>query len=763
MSSPVPPQDTLLETLPPSGTPPRTRIKDANAAREIYNRLRKADEESARNRANIDEMFAGAPPYDEQELIATGQGARTNVNFNEAEALLEAALSGYVDLLSSVEILVNFKTRFGSLNERIEWEQTISEELTRMLRGWGNYTPHWLRLATHFVAHGVGIAYFENDYDWRWQIAGLDDFLFPRRTLASESEIEVACCARTMQAQQLYHFIADEERAAKLGWNIEVTKTAIMNAMSNSQNSTWTDWEKAVKELKCNDLHVGIATASEIKVVHVWNVEFDRDGKRGAVTHSIILQDAPASGKDEFLYRRVGKFASMHRAFTTFTYGVGMTGQYHSIRGLGSKIFTEIQLSNRMRCQMADSAFLSSSVLLQPTNEEALQGLQLTYFGPYTILSPGVNIIEKQIPNLGTSAMPVLQDMARLINNRTAGYQASAAELDRTEKTKYQVKSEQADRARLSTSALALFYDPLDRFFREVVRRVCRKGYLPIEPGGQEVAEFRRRCHERGVPLEAIYEVDIARVTAVRAIGAGSEQMRQVTFDEFAQLAPAFDEFGRQMLLRDRVAARIGYQNADRYIQRPTADARPMVDEKFADLENDALLAGNPKPVWPNDNHTIHARVHIAALSQLVQAVEQGQADIVASVPGMVTALEHTTAHVEEMGADPTVQEEAAANRKILSQLTEVVTNSQKHVEKLRREEARQMEQSGGQPPEGGQLPGNEDMDVKLRNRLAEHQVKLDMLRQSAELKMQIRLAESQQKMALEDAKTARRLAAQQP
>lgn len=739
--------DLLLETLDNIGSAPRTRIKDAQCAREIYHKLLKADEGSARNRSQIDEMFAGAPPYDDAELRATGQAARANVNFGEADALLESALSGYVDLLSSVETLVNFKTKFGDPQERIEYEQIIGEEFTRLLRGWNAYTPNWLRLATHFVAHGVGITYFEGDLDWRWRVGGWSDFLIPRKTLASESEIEVACCARSMQAQQLFHYIEDEEKAAELGWDVTVAKKAIQEAVSNSSTvgGQSTDWEGVVREMKNNDLYLGVATASEIKVVHLWNVEFD-----GRVTHIIVLRD-DATGSDRFLYRKIGKFSRMEQAFTIFTYGVGVNGQYHSIRGLGAKIFTEVQTSNRLRCQMVDGALLSSSVILQPTNEEALQNLQLSYFGPYSILTPGVEIQDRPIPNMSTSVMPVLQDMAQLINSRTGSYQVSTSDGGAREKTKYEIQAQQSNNARLNSSALSLFYDPLERLFREVVRRVCRRDYYPAEPGGDAVREFKLRCFDRGVPMEAIYDVDIARVTAVRAIGAGSEQMRQLTFDEFSQIAPSFDEFGRQNLLRDRVAARIGYANADRYVQKPSAESRPLMDEKFANLENNTLSNGAPLPVYPNDNHTVHSRAHISALSQGVAGVQEGSADMVQILPGLVSLLEHTTQHVEAMYGDPTVQEEAASNRKILSQLSEVVTNGAKHVEKLRRE--------GVGVAEGPQTAGESDEDLKLQHRIDENQLKLQFMREQADLKMQLREKESLQKRALKDAETARKLA----
>jgi len=248
--------------------------------------------------------------------------------------------------------------------------------------------------------------------------------------------------------------------------------------------------------------------------------------------------------------------------------------------------------------------------------------------------------------------------------------------------------------------------------------------------------------------LEAIYQVDLARVTAVRAIGAGSEQMRQLTFDEFSQIAPAFDEFGRQNLLRDRVAARIGYANSDRYVQKPTSESRPLMDEKFANLENNTLMAGTQLPTYPNDNHTVHAKSHIAALSQGVNGLNEGASDIATVIPGLVALLEHATLHIEAQSADPTVTEEAAANRKILSQLTEVVTNGAKHVQKLN-------EQSANVASE----PGNSDQQSALASKIEESRVKQRLMMEEADTKRQIRMADAAQERAFKDADKAQEIA----
>jgi hypothetical protein len=95
----------LLNLDPQTLTPPESRIRDVKAASSIYDTLRKADEKSSSNRARIDAMFDGASPYDQRVLFSTGQGNRTNLNFGEAQRLLDVSMSAYVDLYTSLEKL----------------------------------------------------------------------------------------------------------------------------------------------------------------------------------------------------------------------------------------------------------------------------------------------------------------------------------------------------------------------------------------------------------------------------------------------------------------------------------------------------------------------------------------------------------------------------------------------------------------------------------------------------------------------------------
>jgi hypothetical protein len=740
--------DTLLQNVSESGAP-RSRVKDSKSLHEIYRKLRDADDKSSKNRAEIQAMFDGVPPYSDADLMASGQSYRCNVNFDEASTIQESAMAGYVDIIHSVEHLLSLKTDYGDTKTRLEYSNVIAEELTRAIRSWPQFNFNYLLLCQYFVTHGVGIAYWEDSIDWRWRVSMFGDFLIPRKTLACEDEIEVAVCVRSYQAHQLYRFIEDAEAASDMGWNVEEVRKALIKA-TNGSTGTFTEWEKLQVELKNNDLFTGTANASEVKVIHAWVKEFD-----GTVSYYMTLEN---NESEDFLCVKRSLYEHINSAFVFFPYGIGTNGYYHSIRGLGYKIFPQVQLSNRLRCQMADGAMLSSTLLLQPQNEQALEDLNFTYYGPYSVLAPDmINVVPNAMPDVSRTAMPFLQDLSAQMQSKTAGYDSSSAVSDTRDKTKLEVQSNLASQARLSVASLNLFYEPWSRVLKEMVRRFVRGGYMSDEPGGREVQDFYNRCALRGIPVEAILAVDINSVRPVRAIGAGSEAARLLATNELMELMPGFDEYGRKAAQRDRVAARFGYDLADRYTPAPDAEARPVIDIKIAELENGDMRSGNQIQVLPNENHLEHAKVHLAALGQTVQIVEAGQAPIEQVIDFLVNLYGHVTTHVEEVSRDSTIPEAGAALRKSLQQFGEIVNNGVKQVQKLR-------EQQESQSAPGAEMAAAEQQSKyadTLQQKLQEHQAKLQMMQETHQMRLNLRLAEVQQKLALRDAEVASKISKQ--
>jgi len=728
--------DPLVANLRSDGTPPPSRIKDPDSLHQVYTRLKQSDAVNARNRSEVDAMFDGAPPYDDNTLREAGMASRCNLNFGEAEALLESALAGYVDLVQSVENLISVEVKEADPQKKSDYERIIAEGFTKMLREWDEFNFKHVLNSTYFIKHGVSVAYWEDEYDWRWQISKIGDFLLPRRTFAAEEMVEVAVSPRIMRAHELYSFIKNEKRASELGWNVDEVKTAILANSGARDAYHVTDWERYQEDLKNNDIYVAHGAGSEIRVIHAWVKEYD-----GTVSHYISLADG---SNEEFLYEKRSRFRKACDAFVTFCYGVGTNGYYASIRGLGYKIFPHIQVSNRMRCQFVDGAMLSTSLLIQPDSEDSLENLAFEYLGPFSVLNSGVQILEKNLPNIGQNAIPVLQDMSQQLRERAGAYRSVSGNPDSKERTKFEVQAQLQGDSRLTTGAMNLFYEPWSRLLRGAFKRATREDYMTAERGGEAVAAFKKYCTSRGVPLDVLHN-KVTEVRAVRSIGAGSDQLRLVAMDEFMAMANQFDEQGRQSLLRDRVAARIGYDHVDRYVPK-LQESRPVIDEKIAELENAAMSQGRQVTLQPSENHFVHASVHIQDIANLAQAVKQQQADSQQAAQYFQLAMPHATQHLQFVAQDASRKQEYGQLKQALQQSGEIAEQT---IEKVSAEQARAAQAGGAEPAAGS---------PEVASKLQTHQAELQMEQERHQQKLALQQAEAQQKLALRDAETAQKI-----
>jgi len=713
-----------LGSLDEKGAPVKSRLQDAASANSLFHALRKADEGSARNRARVDGMFDGANPYNQAQLSTSGQGLKTNLNFGEAQRLLDVSLSAYVDLYSSLEKLVEVKGTLGEPSERGIMEDIVAEELTHLLRSWPEFHSHYLRLCTTFIKHGVGVCYFDTPDNWRFRVGGFSDMLIPRQTPASESMIDIAVGRRKYHLHELYAFIKNPKAAERVGWDVTEVKRVIMkNCRTDGKPRSWEQYQQ---ELKNNDIYEGFQNPT-VSVLHFWVREVD-----GSISHYITAEDKPK----EFLYKKISRYESPEQAYVMFAYGVGSNGTYHSVRGLGHRIFNHIQTSNRLRCQMVDGAMLSSAVMIQPDSQRAMDELGFTYYGAYAVLSPNVNIIDKAIPNLSNSVQPALTDISNQLARNTDTVSSYGSEQSSPYRNQMQVVADMDVQTRLSGASLNLFYASWQRLLREVVRRV-----ITSKRKDASLTDFRDRCLMRGVPEEFINTLDIARTKAVRSIGNGSYANRLVALRELQGISGSFDEVGRKNLTRDIVSTRVGHDLADRYV--PIAqDSRPTVDNKIAFLENQSLMQGSPVPVEANEMHGLHLDVHLPALVQIIEQLNAGAADPVQSLPVLQAFYAHVAETIQALAADPAAQAVIGEANQVLQYAEEMINNTSKQVQKMQREAAEA----------GAEGDGQQGPDPEMQVKMQEHQLKMDMARQKAELDMSLKQAKFEQEQSMRDA-----------
>ena len=755
------PEGQLLTLDAVTGKPPTSRISDAEALRVLFKKVWDSDAKSSKDRAAVDAMFGGESPYPQKDLDDLGQSDRTNLNFNEALAIADQAESGYYDLTNSVPELISVKTSFGNPFSRLEWEQIIAEEWTRMVRNWPKFEFVFQRLVKKFNRHGVGVSYFTDDVDWRPETTGFDTFKIPRGTPATEDSVEVAFCKLPILAHQLYKNIKDPKVAADAGWDVDLVRKAILRAANSEiqdDAKKYSDWEKFERQIQSNDLATGYAKAAEISTVHAWIQEFD-----GTVTHCITTEGD--EGK-EFMFRRIGRFSNIHEAITIFTYGIG-SGFYHTIRGLGYKIFPHIAVSNRLRCAAVDGAVYSSTVTVQPIDQNArsLEDLTVTTIGPWSVLPPGLKIVERAMPNFGQNVLPVVNDMATTLRNNVGQYQSNAAAPDGGARTAYEIRASLSREAVLGSASMNLFYAPWKRLLSEMFYRSANRDLTVADPGGREVFEFRRKISERGVPLEALYQV--FSVEPVRSVGMGSASMRSMALDEAMSLASSMDEAGRTNLMRDRLASRFGYDGVDRYVPRPEASMRPPIDQKVAELENAVLKQGQPVTVIPSENHSIHANMVLNLLAETLQAVQQGQMQLPQSLAIFQAALPHAQAHISALVSDPLHQRETALMRQALQQVgasaqrisDEFQARQQEQQQAQQAEQQRRAEAQQAYVRELEQKAGaGQQASPELQKTLETNHIQLEAMVAKHNLEMKITEERAAQDLAIKDAQSASKI-----
>ncbi len=721
-----------LLNLDDSGRPPKgSRLQNVDAAVGIFQALLRADEKANVNRSRIQAMFDGAPPYDPAVLKSTNQSSRCNLNFGEAGRFLDVAASGYVDLIDSVDNLVQVETTLGEPGVRMHNDGVIAEELTRTIRGWPEFYGTYLRLVNQALMHGVGVTYFEDEFNFRFRSCGLSDYLIPRQTQASEHSVEVACARRAYMVHELYSFIENEEVAAQNGWNVEEVRRVIKTATTQNSARQFTDWEDVQRELKNNDLYTGIR-ANVVNVVNLWVREFD-----GSVSNFSFAEQSPKS----FLHEGKSRFQNPEQAYLLFTYGVGTNGTYHSIRGLGHRIYNHVQTSNRLQCQLIDSAMLSSSIMLAPETPRALNDLSLTFYGPYSVLPPNFKVIEKGVPNIATTVGPALENLQSQLAQNLDFFTSSPAESGGAYRSKQQVQAELEQATRLTSSQINQFYSSWRRLIREVTRRIING-----PKSDPSVRDFYRRCANRGVEALAIKTLDFDKTVATKAVGYGNASSRSAALNDLEQLMPMLDEVGKRNIVFDRVAARVGYENASRYVQSPEAP-RPPQDLKVAELENSILQTGRPVSVQPGELHETHLNQHLPLLVQLTAAVDSGEADLVQSLPVLQAINDHAAGHLQQLAQDPTASVIISQAQEVLQQTGQKILNATR---------AAQKQQKEGQDQEQQAEPGQSQTDLKM----LEQQIKLDFIKQKGELELQIRAAKASQERALADAKMAASLKA---
>jgi hypothetical protein len=723
---------TELENLDPvTLRPPTTRIKDCASLNAIVKKIIIGDTGSALQRQQVQEMADGKPPFVQQFLVSSGQEGRCNLNWGDGKRTIKREMAGYIDLTESVPMLATIYTDFGKdPTEKAYFGNIISEEFNRTLKEWPMFHQKFLLLIQKFVTHGMGFLYFKDDVDWRWEVSGLEDFKVPRATTIVEDEMDIAVALREMTTGKLYRLIKDVEPDDPR-WNLKEVKQAIIHCYDTQLVFSDGAWEKFEQILKNNDIYASTTAQDNVHLAHAWVREFS-----GKISQYLTLRHG---GNEDFLFKVENLYESVNQCFNFFPYEIGSNGTFHAIRGKGHEIYPKVQELNSIQCQLADNAKLAGSLMLQPKTAADSEDMAITFYAGAVLLPPAssVEVQDIRLSNPSENIMPTLQFMSLSLENDAP---AKASRPPPERRNKLEVKADIAEDTILPTAALDMFYPPWGRHLSEAWRRFRNPTVRPIDPGGKQVWEFRRRCHIRGVPKEAIFAAK--RCIPYRAIGYGSPASRQAAWDSLLEFYGSCDPVGQNNLLRERFAQDVGWEGVDRFVTQLASGGRAPQDVEIAELQNVAMSAGIPMTVLPNDMHILHVQGHLPSLTDDLTQLESGQGSPQLLQNAQVKA-QHVSQHMAMIKPDKLQEKVVAELRRQFNNASERVQAAMEHAE---RQQAKAQAQSPQQPP-----PPD-----KAALMAAEGQTRRGEMTKDATLKRQLRQQEADQESAIRDREEAR-------
>ena len=731
------------------------KFKDSAAVEELTWELRLADYERARNRARINDLFNGAPPFTDDEVAKNN--IETNVNFLEPSKIAHDARRQFYNAFLSPDPLFTVGIDRGPRHKRQEWSSRITQGINRKMKRSLPYLEARRSTFASTVLHGIGPCLWEDREDWCPDALGIEDVLLPGSTLLSMKNLPFIAFYRKYTALQLHRFISGPK--VDKAWNVPMAKRLIKWADEEATRMIGNIWpevwspDKTAERLKENG---GIFVSDQVPTINCWDFYFyNDDTKRAGWNRRIVLDtydsnnaDSAAlapnkqrygSTKSEFLYNPEDRvYADSLGQIAHFQFADASCVapfRYHSVRSLGFLLYSICHLQNRMHCKFNDAALealLQYFRVASPDDMERLQDIKLTDKG---VLPEGLNFVppnERWAVN-ETLVMNVLQTNRQSMIDSASGFTQDldlrGADQSRETATRTMAKVNQT--ASLVSSMLNQAYNYQAFQYDEICRRFRRPN-----SNNADVRAFRRDMLKEGVPSDVITE-DCWDVRPVRVIGAGNKTLQIAIADKLVAMRQFLTPSSQKEVDKIYISANTDdWDLADRLVPDQPEISNSVLQAQYA---IGTLLQGLPVAVAHNVNHVEYIEAAMASFATKVQEIGQrGGVPTPAEMPGLEAAGQHIAGHIAALAADRNEQPRVRQYGDDLGQLMNEVKAFRQRLE----EEMKAQAEKNQQDPE---------LMAKLQAEMALTKMKLE----SMQTEMKLRLAESQaeqQRLATEHA-----------
>jgi hypothetical protein len=532
--------------------------------------LRTADQPRGQNRAQIDRLFDGFPPWTPEEVESNQ--IRTNVNWLDAPKLAADARRSYYNAFLKPANYFSMTLDTGPARSRSSWSAIVTKEINRVMKRSLPYFEVVRSQMASTVLHGIGPVHWSDEFSWRPRAVDIADLMIPSNTLLSLENLDYFGVFRQYTATEL----ADKIERANVdpGWNKDLARRAVKWAASQTSGQSgtgfqndWLSWEKVVDRIKEDGVYYG---SDVIPTIDCWDFYyFSEEGKRAGWRRCMVL-DTPATnqigsekpsknliGEDnsEWLYNgKERTYADSIGEILHFQFGdlsPRAPFKYHSVRSLGWLIYAVCNLQNRLRCKINDATFESLLNYFRVGNPDDNDRLTKIDLHNYGVVPEGVEFVKQQDRWQVNHALVqgTMADNRAMLNEAASQFREGRDNQSGKEKTATEIMAEVNSANALVGSMLLLAYNYQKSQYSEIARRFFKENSTD-----KEVREFRLRVLKKGVPTEML-DMDYWDVQPEQVLGSGNKMLQIAMADKLMAVRPLLDPDSQRDALRLYVEA----------------------------------------------------------------------------------------------------------------------------------------------------------------------------------------------------------------
>lgn len=671
---------------------PQELYSNPSAARSVFMRLRGDSYDRSEVNAMIDGIIAGNPPYDPEELDASGLGHISNFNDLSAHSTYERSMLAYANAITQTKTLVKFTLHLGEEEDAPKFAGVMSRELDYVLKKWRSFKNRVYTTFSQLVKYGYSFALWPDEESWMFDTISADRVLLPDNASSDIDEWTFFYIVNTYTMQYLYSVYQASENAAKgFPWSRKELEQLIIryaNTLVKNQGNAYESIGHVMDSFASDSALQGGLMSDSIVLVSLFQKEYDEKW-------SHYMFD-PQTDCGDFVYSLPSQYETLSEFFVPFIATPGEFNLYDS-KGVGHKIFSSAQAQLQINNSVVDMAKLAASPLIKGAS---------TLDNEHVRITPGVlNYIgaaDMAQTQFGTN-IGQLVSLSQFLSNKME-YNISNSGDNPIEPDKSVGSLSPAEGVRISHKEFALtknhisqFYDAFDIVVENMVRRMLKS--KSESPGDMYAAAWKEGCVAKGVPQELMDMLTKAGPTATskltglpkildvatsRVAGSGSQYSSLLAMQQFSELMGG--DIGGPAQIADFREQAIINTFGPEYLEVYKTDV-DAVDERrggasLAGTENNDMRSGF-SPIFSLDNeHRAHFTVHMALGREIIKRIGEREMDVVEADRVFNVLLPHIQEHAEALAKARFHQKWFESKRQALIELKNYADTNRKNAQR---------------------------------------------------------------------------------